>query len=72
MKWINKGQVSELVEHVKAMIGKKEEGRRKKEEGPSASTDIPGQIQKLAELKQQGILTEDEFQAKRRELLSKM
>lgn len=34
--------------------------------------DIPTQIKKLAELKNQGILTEDEFNKKKTELLSKM
>ena len=34
--------------------------------------DIPAQIQKLAALKEQGILTEDEFAAKKAELLAKM
>ncbi len=33
--------------------------------------DIPEQIRKFAELKEQGIITEEEFQAKKRELLSK-
>jgi hypothetical protein len=34
--------------------------------------DIPAQIQKLSALKDQGILTEPEFQQKKQELLSKM
>jgi hypothetical protein len=34
--------------------------------------DIPGQVQKLSALKDQGILTEQEFQQKKQELLSKM
>lgn len=38
----------------------------------SIDTDIPTQIKKLAELKDQGILTEDEFNKKKIELLSKM
>ena len=37
-----------------------------------ADLDIPGQIQKLAELKDQGILSDDEFTAKKAELLAKM
>ncbi|MGB8312123.1 MAG: SHOCT domain-containing protein [Halobacteriota archaeon] len=36
------------------------------------SIDIPEQIRKLAELKDQSILTEEEFQTKKQELLSKM
>lgn len=34
--------------------------------------DIPGQIKKLADLKNQGILTEAEFQTKKKELLNRM
>ena len=36
------------------------------------NTDIPSQIQKLSELKESGILTEEEFQEKKSQLLSKM
>jgi uncharacterized membrane protein YdbT with pleckstrin-like domain len=35
-------------------------------------TDIPAMISKLADLRTQGVLTEDEFQQKKAELLSKM
>lgn len=38
----------------------------------SQNIDIPEQIKKLAELKEQGILTEDEFETKKKELLSKI
>jgi len=34
--------------------------------------DIPEQIEKLAKLKEKGILTEDEFQSKKHELLSRL
>ncbi len=37
-----------------------------------AADDIPGQIKKLSELKDAKILSESEFEAKKRELLSKM
>jgi Short C-terminal domain/Domain of unknown function (DUF4429) len=37
-----------------------------------ASVDIPGQIKKLAQLKDQGILTEQEFLQKKQELLSRL
>lgn len=36
------------------------------------NTSIPEQIKQLAELKEAGILTEDEFQAKKAELLAKL
>lgn len=38
----------------------------------SDGTDIPDQIRKLAALKEDGILTDDEFQNKKAELLAKM
>ena len=38
----------------------------------SSQIDITEQIRKLGELKDSGILTEEEFQAKKKELLSKM
>jgi hypothetical protein len=66
MKWIRLGQVQELVDHVKAAVGRKEQAA-----GP-AEADIPDQIRKLAELKGDGMLTEEEFQAKKSELLSKI
>lgn len=66
IKWIKFGQVSKLVEHVEAMIGKKAELPL------LISSDVPVEIKKLAELKEQGILTEDEFQSKKQELLSRM
>lgn len=37
-----------------------------------SNVDIPEQIKKLSELKNQGILTEDEFNKKKKELLDKM
>lgn len=37
-----------------------------------APTDVPSMISKLAELRTQGVLTEEEFQNKKSELLSKM
>lgn len=39
---------------------------------PSAGDDVPAQITKLAELNQQGILSDEEFAAKKAELLSRM
>jgi uncharacterized 2Fe-2S/4Fe-4S cluster protein (DUF4445 family) len=36
------------------------------------SPDIPSQISKLAELKNQGIISTEEFEAKKKELLSRM
>lgn len=39
---------------------------------PESKTDIPAMISKLADLRTQGVLTEDEFQHKKSELLSKL
>jgi hypothetical protein len=39
---------------------------------PENKTDIPAMISKLADLRTQGVLTEDEFQQKKSELLSKL
>lgn len=64
MKWINTGNVPGFVEEVKARIGKKE--------APIESPDIAGQIKKLAELRGSGVLTEEEFAAKKQELLAKL
>ena len=44
----------------------------KNESSKSDTSDIPSQIEKLAKLKDQGILTEEEFQNKKKDLLSKM
>lgn len=40
--------------------------------GPSTPASIPDQIQKLADLHQQGVLTDREFQQKKQELLDRM
>jgi len=38
----------------------------------SAPIDIPGQVQKLGDLKADGLITEEEFARKKKELLDKM
>jgi hypothetical protein len=38
----------------------------------SATTDIPEQIRKLGELRDAGVLTEEEFEAKKKDLLDRM
>ena len=43
-----------------------------KVEPNQSSDDIPDQIKKLADLRDQGILTEEEFNSKKTDLLSKM
>lgn len=39
---------------------------------PALASDVTEQIRKLAELRDQGILTDEEFQAKKKELLAKL
>jgi len=39
---------------------------------PSAALDIPTQIAKLAELRDQGILTNEEFEQKKTDLLNRL
>lgn len=69
MEWINRGNIPEFIEHVRASIGKKEASSP----SPSATAFDPiEQIRKLAELKDTGLLTEDEFTAKKQELLARM
>lgn len=67
MKWINQGDVDEFTDYVNSKIGKKGSSLN-----PDKVDDIPSQIRKLSELRDQGILTEDEFTQKKTELLSKM
>jgi hypothetical protein len=51
----------------------KKKVKSKKTSAPkSEPTDIPEQIKKLSDLKDQGILTEEEFQSKKKDLLDKM
>lgn len=70
MKWINKGDVEEFVGWVKNHIGKQK---------TQVSTDTVkdrhsyiADLQKLAELRDAGIITEEEFQAKKSEILSRI
>lgn len=65
MKWIRTGDVQQFIEYVRSKIEKTTQ-----EDTPTV--DIPDQIRKLAELKNQGILTEKEFESKKKELLAKL
>lgn len=67
LKWIKQfnGDVPAFVEYVNSNIGQTQNDQ-------IAQDDIPSQIKKLSDLKDQGILTDDEFSAKKAELLSKM
>jgi hypothetical protein len=63
VKWIKDGDVSEFVAAVRSRMGKS---------SSAAAPDVAEQIRKLAELRDQGLLTDSEFQAKKTELLSRM
>lgn len=49
-----------------------EQFKQKQPQSTSGNDDIPSQIKKLSELKEQGILTEEEFNSKKTELLSRL
>lgn len=68
MKWITTGEIQKFVDYIKGNIGKKQASEA---QGASQS-NIPEQIKQLAELKEEGILTEEEFQSKKKELLAKL
>jgi hypothetical protein len=65
MKWIKKGDVAKFVQTVKSRMGK--------QSAPAAHTadqpDLATQIRQLAGLRDEGLLTDEEFQAKKTQLL---
>lgn len=73
MKWINSGDVNQFAKYVNDKLNSANESspdRSDKQTGEEE--DIPTQIQKLSDLKEKGILTEEEFETKKSELLKKM
>lgn len=62
----------EKVAKLKAVIQEQQSLVQKANDRKVTSDDIPAQIQKLASLKDAGILTEEEFATKKAELLAKM
>lgn len=71
LKWINKGDIEGFVSAVDARIGKKDEPQQQPKQNHSHD-DIPAQIEKLARLRDQGHISEEEFSAKKAQLLDKM
>ncbi|MBC5839622.1 PH domain-containing protein [Flavobacterium muglaense] len=69
MKWIQKGDIVKFTQLVNSNIQNTNQNNNVTEE---LTTDIPSQIKKLSELKDLGILTDEEFLRKKTELLSKM
>lgn len=74
LKWINQGEPDELVALVRERMSTRPSLAQalpsQLEEHPIS--DIPDQIKRLSELRDSGILTEDEFVQKKKELLSRM
>ena len=69
MKWIQKGDVADFINYVRSRMGK---NPSIKKTNPVDAQDIPTQIEKLAQLVDSGILSQEEFQAKKAELLARM
>lgn len=68
MKWVRNYREKDLggfVEFVRKNLGKNSEKNSKQD-------DIPAQIKNLFEMKEQGILTDEEFSSKKQELLAKL
>ncbi len=70
LKWIDKKQdLSGFITAVKTRIAGGSAAAREEMPATPKSEDLASQIRKLAELRDEGILTEDEFQAKKTDLL---
>lgn len=66
--YFEKKQIEEMTEIYEYILNQKSKGSKVGEN----NNDIPSQIQKLSELKDNGILTEEEFNQKKKDLLDKM
>jgi hypothetical protein len=66
MKWIKSGEISNFTDYVNTKIGVSNNETEKTLES------IPDLIKKLHKLKDEGILSEEEFNTKKTELLKKM
>lgn len=75
MKWISdydsrEKDLARFFEFVRNNIGKSSNSNNAQQQ--NENNDIPAQIEKIAELHAQGILTDEEFTNKKQELLAKM
>jgi len=68
LKWITKGDIDTFTAIIRERIG----GGSASASPAASSDDIPGQIRKLAELRDLGVLSSEEFEAKKVELLGRM
>lgn len=64
--------ISSPVKFKTAMLNAKEELEHGRADAVDAAADIPTQIYRLDQLRQKGVVSEEEFQAKKKDLLSKM
>ena len=67
IKWIRDEELSEFVSFVKKRLGS--QGKSHSDSQPAKADDPLDQIKKLAELKAAGIITEKEFNDKKKKLL---
>ncbi|MNH78560.1 hypothetical protein D3C73_308660 [compost metagenome] len=67
MKWINKGDVSSFISTVQSNLGKKNSNSNSNN---PLMNDVADQIKKLADLRDSGVLTEEEFTHKKKQLLN--
>lgn len=65
MKWINSGDVASLVEYVKAKMSEK----NSRASGTVTKTSAVEQVKEMKELLDMGIISLDEFEVKKKELL---
>lgn len=64
--------ISSPVKFKTAMLNAKEELEHGKTDAVEPATDVPTQIYRLDQLRQKGVISEEEFQAKKKDLLAKM
>lgn len=67
MKWINDGDVKGFMEHLRNAAGKKVEKETTTDENSKSVVD---ELKDLAQLRDQGILTDEEFQKQKEKILS--
>ncbi len=70
MKWINKGDIPTFSDAVRSRMGKVSATFQEPPSGnPATNVDVVEQLRKFAALRDEGILTEEEFQAKKTQIL---
>lgn len=64
--------ISSPIKFKTAMLNAKEELEHGKADAADAAPDVPTQIYRLDQLRQKGVISDEEFQAKKKDLLAKM